>query len=300
MLRIAQIKDLQSILDSVQSGALWTVIPSFSLNGANVTVYGALDLKLNGVVRFDGSNDKLYYVIGIQSVPGGEFEYTLNEEPVGDEASADFINDVLDIASLKHYTKGETDTILLDKADLVGGIVPAEQLPSYVDDVIEGYYSDPTFYEDMALTTPIVPSAGKIYVNLSVDPATTYRWSGSVYVQINVSYTETQIKDFVGNILTDSTTIDFTYTTPTSITADVKDDSITFAKMQEIPTMTFLGNIAAITANPTAVESVQMFVGVPANSGVSGEQGQFSFDANYIYLYIGTEWARIPRTLGGW
>jgi len=191
MIKIKQIKDLQTILNGIANSTLWTVIPSFSLNGANMTTFGELDLKVNGVVRFDDSNDKLYYVVSIQSILGGEFEYTLNAEPVGDETTADFINDILDITKLNHYTKGETDTILLDKADLVGGIVPAEQLPSYVDDIIDGYYSDPTFYSDPALTIPIVPESGKIYINLVVDPATSYRWSGSVYVQINVTATPT-------------------------------------------------------------------------------------------------------------
>ena len=38
-------------------------------------------------------------------------------------------------------TKGEFTEAMGTKADLVGGKVPAEQLPSYVDDVIEFYSS---------------------------------------------------------------------------------------------------------------------------------------------------------------
>jgi len=59
------------------------------------------------------------------------------------------------------------------KADLVDGKVPADQLPSYVDDVIEAASSS---------AFPSEGEKGKIYVAL--DTGYTYRWSGSVYVQI--------------------------------------------------------------------------------------------------------------------
>lgn len=53
------------------------------------------------------------------------------------------------------------------------GKVPAAQLPSYVDDVLE--------YANLA-GFPVTGEAGKIYVAL--DTNKTYRWSGSVYVYI--------------------------------------------------------------------------------------------------------------------
>lgn len=60
------------------------------------------------------------------------------------------------------------------------GKVPESQLPSYVDDVIEGYLYNGAFYEDSAHTTLITGESSKIYVDLSTDK--TYRWSGTVYV----------------------------------------------------------------------------------------------------------------------
>jgi len=57
-----------------------------------------------------------------------------------------------------------------------GGLVPAAQLPSYVDDVEE--------YADFA-SLPVTGETGKIYVTL--DDNKTYRWSGSVYVEISAS-----------------------------------------------------------------------------------------------------------------
>lgn len=57
-----------------------------------------------------------------------------------------------------------------------GGKVPAAQLPSYVDDVLE--------YTDVA-AFPVSGTAGIIYVAL--DTNKTYRWSGSAYVEISPS-----------------------------------------------------------------------------------------------------------------
>lgn len=68
------------------------------------------------------------------------------------------------------------------KADLVNGKIPASQLPSYVDDVIEGYYYNGAFYSDLSHTEEITGETGKIYVDLAT--GNTYRWSGTVYAQI--------------------------------------------------------------------------------------------------------------------
>mgnify|MGYP004565059181 CR=1 FL=1 len=67
------------------------------------------------------------------------------------------------------------------------GKVPAAQLPSYVDDVIEGYKSGADFYEDSAHTAAkkITGESGKIYVDLHTN--VTYRWSGTAYVEISAS-----------------------------------------------------------------------------------------------------------------
>ena len=56
------------------------------------------------------------------------------------------------------------------------GKVPSSQLPSYVDDVIEGANK---------AALPTTGEAGKIYVTL--DDNKTYRWGGSAYVEISAS-----------------------------------------------------------------------------------------------------------------
>lgn len=64
------------------------------------------------------------------------------------------------------------------------GQVPATQLPSYVDDVLEGYYkvADGKFYKEAAYTNLLAGETGKIYVSL--DTNKTYRWTGTTFVYI--------------------------------------------------------------------------------------------------------------------
>lgn len=68
---------------------------------------------------------------------------------------------------------GVDEEELAKKADLVDGKVPASELPSYVDDVIE--------YASLA-DFPAEGEGSKIYVAL--DTGFTYRWGGSEYTQI--------------------------------------------------------------------------------------------------------------------
>ena len=67
------------------------------------------------------------------------------------------------------------------------GKVPSSQLPSFVDDVLEGYLNatDGKFYKESTYTTEIPAEGGKIYTDLSNNK--TYRWGGSAYVEISAS-----------------------------------------------------------------------------------------------------------------
>ncbi|KQT16441.1 hypothetical protein ASG31_13065 [Chryseobacterium sp. Leaf404] len=69
---------------------------------------------------------------------------------------------------------GQPEPFWKKKADLVNGTVPTNQLPSYVDDIIESE----TFQN-----LPASGEKGKIYIVISDN--TQYRWSGSAYIQIN-------------------------------------------------------------------------------------------------------------------
>ena len=104
-----------------------------------------------------------------------------------------------------YYTESEVDGKLSGKANsshkhgagditsvnasAISGVIAAANLPSFVDDVLEGYYgSDGIFYQHFDTSTNKYSDAytgdtGKIYVNLNDNK--TYRWSGSKYVVIS-------------------------------------------------------------------------------------------------------------------
>ena len=65
------------------------------------------------------------------------------------------------------------------KADLVDGKVPANQLPSYVDDVLE--------YANFA-ALPATGVSGIIYVTVDTNPVRQWRWGGSAYAEIAPAY----------------------------------------------------------------------------------------------------------------
>ena len=108
----------------------------------------------------------------------------------------DKINDLIDNdGNINEETLGPA---VANKADLVDGKVPADQLPSYVDDVVE-YASLSDFPEE--------GTSGVIYVAL--DSGLTYRWGGTEYVQIGgqdlSQYPTTeQVQDMIDQAITDA------------------------------------------------------------------------------------------------
>ena len=91
------------------------------------------------------------------------------------------------------YTASEVGAVATTAIGAASGVAPLNSsskidstyLPSYVDDVIEGYYNttDGKFYEESTYTTEITGEAGKIYVDLTDN--LTYRWSGTEFVEIS-------------------------------------------------------------------------------------------------------------------
>jgi len=94
-------------------------------------------------------------------------------------------------------TCAEMTTALAAKADLVGGVVPASQLPSYVDDVLE--------YANLA-AFPATGESGKIYTDIATGK--TYRWSGTTYTEISASAL-VAVKDEGATLTTAANSINF-------------------------------------------------------------------------------------------
>lgn len=110
------------------------------------------------------------------------------------------LNNVTNDAQVKRSEMGKADGVAtLDNT----GKVPAAQLPSYVDDVIEGYYNGGKFYtsKDSSgnYSGVITGETGKIYVNLN--DSKTYRWSGTAYAVISetLALGETSSTAYAGN-----------------------------------------------------------------------------------------------------
>lgn len=102
-------------------------------------------------------------------------------------------------ADVNAYTDGQVaNYIPLTQKGSAGGVaeldtngtVPAAQLPSYVDDIIEGTVTGtptngnyPGFNDETG--TPVVGEGGKIYVDTT--SGINYRWSGTLFAEISSS-----------------------------------------------------------------------------------------------------------------
>lgn len=116
-------------------------------------------------------------VAGLSSLSGDGVDNTDPNNPVMDLSAYQAVSE-----------KGQADGYAsLDS----GGKVPAAQLPSFVDDTIEGYLDSGTFYEEAAHTNAITPASGVVYVDLHTNKS--YRWTGSLYTRIDdISATEVE------------------------------------------------------------------------------------------------------------
>lgn len=107
--------------------------------------------------------------------------YTLaaNDELLQQSDLASYATTESVTTALAAYEKTDSLTTKLGtKADLVDGKIPAAQLPSYVDDVLE-------FENYDAFPAAEKAEAGKIYVDKATNK--TYRWGGTNYVEISAS-----------------------------------------------------------------------------------------------------------------
>lgn len=149
----------------------------------------ALTISLNGTSQgaYDGSAVKNINITA-SSVGAAASSHTHTKAQITDFPTSMPASDVYSWAkqsSKPSYTISEVSGNL--PASRISGIIDAAHLPSYVDDVIEGYLNGGKFYTTKsssgAYSGEIKAEAGKIYVDLSNNK--TYRWSGSAYVIIS-------------------------------------------------------------------------------------------------------------------
>ena len=116
---------------------------------------------------------------------GGDVTIDNGVITVKDNSHAHSIENVTDLqaaldAKIAATTKGSANGVAeLDST----GKVPASQLPSFVDDVVEGYLNAGKLYKESTHISAIEGETGKIYVDLHTQKI--YRWSGSAFVVIS-------------------------------------------------------------------------------------------------------------------
>lgn len=145
----------------------------------------------------------------------------------------------------------------------VTGKVPASQLPSYVDDVLE--------YADI-VSLPVTGDTAKIYV--TVDDNQIYRWSGSAYINIATSPV-TMVAGRTGVVTLNKVDVGLDNV---DNTADAMKDVLSATKLTTARNITLTGDITgAVAFNGSANVSI---LSTLANTGVTaGTYAKVTVDA---------------------
>lgn len=154
----------------------------------------ALDTKFTKAV-----NDEATARTSADTALGARIDKEIADRTAADTALETKLQNNINTLEAKHdafvATKGQAGGFApLDES----GLVPANHLPSYVDDVLEVYATydvSPTggltnvqLYTDEGHQTPVVGESGKIYINVADgEPPYQFRWSGTKFVDSNTS-----------------------------------------------------------------------------------------------------------------
>lgn len=130
---------------------------------------------------------------------GARIDKEISDRTAADTALDNKLQANIDALEAKHdafvATKGKANGFASLDAN---GTVPANQLPSYVDDIIDVYatydksatgeLTNIKLYSDAAHQNAITGEAGKIYINITNgEPPYQFRWSGTKFVDSNTS-----------------------------------------------------------------------------------------------------------------
>lgn len=195
---------MRNFIDKTGLGTLWGQISALF-----VRKVAGKDLSTN-----DFTDDLKTKLEGLENVTAG------TADPLMDAAAAS-VGTATAFAREDHVHPSDTSKLDVAKVGVANGAasldatgkVPSEQLPSYVDDVIElkcfsdmppaDLGADESFFNTAAnliftgtAGTGAAPEKGKIYVNLEDEGC--YRWSGSAMTKVAtddlVAMTEEEIK----------------------------------------------------------------------------------------------------------
>lgn len=199
-------------------------------------------------------------------------------------------------------------TVLSKKADLdEAGKVPADQLPSFVDDVLE--------FADLA-AFPLEGESGKIYIAIETNKS--YRWSGSIFVEVSPSIgtdlaqgenTTTGVvitsstgsaatlngaTDTLAGIMTAADKIkldgleNYTHPTQEAINVDTDNNSVTVVDKVTVDT---LGHVTEVGTKPlptatTTADGILSAADKLKLEGLLGPQTTFPIDTNTFDAHL--------------
>ena len=182
--------DTKTTVDSALSSTSTNPVQNKVINTALSTTNTNVSTNATNIGHLKGYFDNGKAIYAINDASGNVITTTYaTKGELGGKANASDFNT---FKNLKGQKNGLAE---LDST----GKVPSSQLPSYVDDVIEGYYYNSKFYKEESHTTEITGESGKIYTDLGNNK--TYRWSGTTYTEISASLAlgETSSTAYPGN-----------------------------------------------------------------------------------------------------
>ena len=186
----------------------------------------------DNTMGINGTNKKISIEDLATGIIGSLPNASINSQLVGD----------IDAGKITSGTLGVARIPALSADKITSGVIDAARLPSYVDDVLE--------FDNLA-AFPATGETSKIYVTL--DTNKTYRWSGSVYIQINADETITLTGAVTGSGIG-------------SFATTLSDDVVTLAKMANVSTSTVFYRKTAGTGDP----EVQSLATLKTDLGLTG------------------------------
>lgn len=301
---LASGKSVVSFSQTLTSGA---EVGEITINGTGVKLYAPAGSG-NTTYTFAGGASGAYFTVTPSDTGTAQTVYIAGLGTMAFETAA-------------NYVPAKPDGTV----DLINSsthLINSEYLPSYVDDVIEGYYNpgDGKFYENRSGTSPsytysdeIPGESGKIYIDIGVTPAEPYRWGGSAFASM-----KSPTISAVANVVAGSTNGQLTvsYTDGTAASTVTAYEHPTSAGNKHIPSSGATGKGLVYggssgTASWGYLTDFYIESGVPfgvftaATSGsVAGKQGivpapgtgTYTSGTNRHYLRSDATWSNDPVT----